>query len=457
MNIYINVEISSRELDSKLLLAVIAASKGHQVLISDMSGIDRGIRNKFFKPGIFHTKCISPYKEKIDFHDSLIQQGYVITSIDEESGLDIEGYDEFSKTRYSDKTIEQSSAVFAWGNDDMESLKKVYPKHISKIYKTGSPRIDLTKSSFLEYWKSPSTMPKRPFLLISSNMSKANYIKPFYQLIKDNKQIKLYDHIKESFKHHFSWAAEDYLKTHSFIEAIKYLAKSNNDYDIVFRPHPVENIESWKFYLEDIPNAHVIREGAVTSWINNCFALMHCGCTTAIEATVAGKPVVSYVPFKMNYSASFTNKLGYHVESLEKLSSTIDDIFNDRKSIDQKDLLKSSSEIFSKKIHLDKNELAAQKIVKLWESLDNQKLSKPSSWGVYHLFLKISNFKDKIGRYLRKIFPLRYLNFREDFKFPPLDKNNIFDKVNRLKNAIGVDKKLECKLLGKRTILIRRH
>ena len=74
MNIYINVEISSRELDSKLLLAVIAASRGHQVLISDMSGIDRGIRNKFFKPGIFHTKCISPYKEKIDFHDSLIHK-----------------------------------------------------------------------------------------------------------------------------------------------------------------------------------------------------------------------------------------------------------------------------------------------------------------------------------------------------------------------------------------------
>ena len=44
MNIYLNVEISSRELDSKLLLAVIAASKGHQVVISDMSGIDRGNR-----------------------------------------------------------------------------------------------------------------------------------------------------------------------------------------------------------------------------------------------------------------------------------------------------------------------------------------------------------------------------------------------------------------------------
>ena len=39
MNIYIHVEISVRELDSKLLLATIAASKGHQVIISDIETI----------------------------------------------------------------------------------------------------------------------------------------------------------------------------------------------------------------------------------------------------------------------------------------------------------------------------------------------------------------------------------------------------------------------------------
>ena len=59
--------------------------------------------------------------------------------------------------------------------------------------------------------------------------------------------------------------AEEYLKTHSFIKAIKYLAKNNNDFDIVFRPHPVENIESWKFYLDGIPNVYVIRESAINS------------------------------------------------------------------------------------------------------------------------------------------------------------------------------------------------
>ena len=76
MNIYLHVEISVRELDSKLLLAVIAAARGHQVIISDNSGIDRGFRSKLFAPGIFHTKCITPLDKKVNFHQALIQNGY---------------------------------------------------------------------------------------------------------------------------------------------------------------------------------------------------------------------------------------------------------------------------------------------------------------------------------------------------------------------------------------------
>ena len=45
MNIYLHVEISNRELDSKLLLATLAASRGHQVIVSDIVGIEKGVKN----------------------------------------------------------------------------------------------------------------------------------------------------------------------------------------------------------------------------------------------------------------------------------------------------------------------------------------------------------------------------------------------------------------------------
>ena len=455
MNIYINVEISDRELDSKLLLAVMAAARGHQVIVSDNSGIDRGFRSKLFAPGIFHTKCITPFDKKVNFHQTLLQNGYLITSIDEEAGLDMVSYEEFSKTRYSEQTIEQSSAVFTWGEDDTEFLEKFYPKHKSKLHKTGSPRIDLLNSSFLKYWKVSKKIPERPYLLVSSNMGMANYIKPFFQLIRENRDNGYYKRDEKKFKQDFYWAAEDHHKTHSFIMAIKYLAENNNDFDIIFRPHPIEDINAWKFYLQGLPNVHVIREGPITPWILNSFALMHSGCTTAIEATVAKKPVVTYVPFKINYSSTFPNYFGYHVENLEKLSIIINDIFYGREPKDQNDLTNSFSKFFSRKIYLDKNQLAAEKIVKLWESLDNNKLSKPSNWRMYQCLLKVSEIKHFIGQSLRKLYPVRFSNFREDFKFSPLNKDDIINKVHILQNILKIDKKLDCKLIAKRTILIR--
>ena len=36
-----------------------------------------------------------------------------------------------------------------------------------------------------------------------------------------------------------------------------------------------------------------------------------------------------------------------------------------------------------------------------------------------------------------------------------LKRDDIFNKVSRLQNILGIDKKLDCKLLTKRTILIR--
>ena len=130
MNIYIQVEVSSRELDSKLLLATLAAARGHQVIVSSVREILSGIKRGILPPGIFHTKSLSPGIEKIARHQSIIDTGSMITSIDEEGGLIDHGYDRFARARYSEKSIGQSSAVFGWGSEDVDTLKRIYSKHV---------------------------------------------------------------------------------------------------------------------------------------------------------------------------------------------------------------------------------------------------------------------------------------------------------------------------------------
>jgi surface carbohydrate biosynthesis protein len=455
MNIYLSVELAVRELDSKILLATLAAARGHQVIVSEQNIIKRSLKSGVLDPGIFHAKSLTPNNNKIALHQSLIDHGFKITSIDEEANLIDHGYEMFARNRYSEKMMELTSTVFGWGIEDVETLKKYYPKYSSKIHQTGSPRADLWKSFFSDYWGVPSMAPKKPYLLVSSNME-AYRIQPFHDIVRFHKDAGYYQRDPNLLKKQLGTASESYTLTAAFIEAIKYLAKKNNSYDIVLRPHPTENIEPWKISLENIPNVHVVREGSITSWVNNAFAVMHNGCVTALEATFSGKPVLTYVPFKQDFARKLPNELGHRIETLDELLLKVNTLFDSSKILDHKDVNNVLPEIISKKIHFDNNELAAEKMIKLWENLDDGSLSQTSKTKKFQLFLKVAKIRSKIGTLLRKFNLGKFGSTKEDWKFPPLDQDDIRERVNRLKHVLKIDVELECKLVSDQTILIRR-
>lgn len=450
MNIYLNVEIAARELDSKLLLATLAAERGHNVILSDFNGIIEGIKSKALSPGIFHDKSLTPNKNKISTHKFMTDNGFIVSSIDEENNLINYGYHDFAKNRFSTKTIDNASSIFGWGSEDVETLKKIYPKYASKIHMTGSPRIDLLNSSFADYWESSSTNFKKPYLLIASNCQ-ANNMKSFPDTIRHLKDVGYFKNDLKMFKDKFDEMAESYKRIYSFIEAIKYLSAKNKGYEIVLRPHPAENIEAWKVFLEDIPNVHIIREGSIAPWINNSFALMHNGCTTAIEATILGKPVVTYMPTKLeHYTCEVPNSLGYKVKTLDELSIKLNHILENLQSYSKNDKNEKFNEIISKKIYIDKNELAAEKIIKIWEKSEKEKFSVKSNLTKFQFHLK----KIELKRTVKKIFN-KIKNPVENYKFPSLVEKDITIKVKKLKNILGIEREIYCKLLSERTILIK--
>lgn len=456
MNIYINVEISIRELDANLLLAVLAAAKGHQVIVSDSEGIIKGINSGVLAPGIFHTKSLTPAEHKIARHKALVEKDFIITSIDEEAGLDVLGYQEFGITRFSDKTIDQASALFGWGPSDVDTLKKLYTRHSSKIHKTGSPRSDLWKSLFRDYWGVPKKAPEKPFLLVSSNMFGANGIVPFHQIIKSKRGFGYYERDKGLLKKEFIRTGEAYFKTEAFTAAIKYLALNGNGYDIVLRPHPTEDIEAWKIYLEGVPNVHVIREGSISGWVQNAFAIMHCNCTTALEAIISNKPVVTYDSFKQTYYADAPpNKLGYLVKSREELLNKVNTLFDEMRSGNQKNISEKDTEEVSLKVYIDNNELAAEKIVNVWDSLARDDHTRSSNWTKFHWLLKAIKFRKMFGKILRGLLQGKFGSYKNNNKFPALNSYDINERVNRLQRILGI-KGLKFKLLSDRTLLIKR-
>ena len=52
--------------------------------------------------------------------------------------------------------------------------------------------------------------------------------------------------------------------------------------------------------LGKIKNVKVIRDDGVSTWIKDAFAIMHNGCTAALEASFFKKPIVAFMPFKQN-------------------------------------------------------------------------------------------------------------------------------------------------------------
>jgi surface carbohydrate biosynthesis protein len=454
MNIYLHVEISDRELDAKLLLAVLAASKGNEVLVSSIGFIINGLNTKVLAPGIYHTKSLTPSKIKTNRHQKIIEQGSKITSIDEESGIDVDGYTQFAIDRYSDLSIGQASAVFGWGSNDTDTLKKIYSKNSQKIHKTGSPRADLWKSFFIDYWTNPKETPSKSFLLVSSNiLSTSNQL--FHEIVKSQSNAGYFQRNPKLFKKLFYERAEDFKKVYEFIDAIKYLAKNNNGYDIVLRPHPSENMNTWKIFLQDIPNVHIIREGSITAWVKNAFAIMHNGCTTSIEATISGKPVLTYSPFQMEYDHKLANSLGYNIKSKEELLIKVNELFNSEKIREKKKVEVKISEVLSKKLYIDDNELAAEKILKVWESLDNKSLSQSNNWTKFYWLCKIIKFKRVFHNIISKLFIDKFKLIEKNHKFPPLNEKDIRAKVLRLQHLLGIKKELKCKLLSETTILIK--
>jgi surface carbohydrate biosynthesis protein len=459
VNIYIHNEISVRELDSKLLIGVLAASRGHQVLISSSEILEKGQRRKILVPGIFHTKSLTPTNSKVKRHQSMIDNNFLVTSIDEEGGLLDYGYENYAKFRYSDLTLQQCSAIFTWGSEDVETLKKIYSSYASKIHKTGSARVDLWKTDFLEYWGYPKNAPKKPFLLVSTNM-KPYRKRPFIETMRLNKLKGDYERLSNFHDNQLKSLGESCFLTAAFIEAIKYLSSKNEKYDIVVRPHPTDDINSWKIAFDGFKNVHVIKEGAISSWINKAFAVMHNGCTTAFETLISKKPLITYLPFEQKYTREITsnfatvNELGHCVKSLDELSKTINHIFETPQHEKNKFKNIKNPEIISKKIYLD-DELSAIKIIKIWESLDNKLLSQSNNWIKFKIFLNLMRINKFVGNLLKKISLSKNNKINENIKFPKLNKRDIIERVDKLKNILSINSSVKCKILSERTILIK--
>mgnify|MGYP006083865167 FL=1 len=431
MNIYIKLEIETRELLSRLILGLYAAAKGHQVLIGD-DELLKLVQYKKLNPGIILEKSITPTELRIKQLEDYKANKSITTSIDEEGGLIRDNLDIFLKSRFSEKTISLTDKIFCWGQYDFEALLRIFPEHKKKFTITGNPRINLWNKKYKNLFSLPN-IKKKKYILISANFGIGVSVKRLSQIFKYHNENNYFDN--EEFK-------EDFVKIQNFnlqllfkfVSAIDYITKRFPNLNFLIRPHPTESIENWNNFFKDKSNLEISKDLTHSDWIVNSDIIIHNGCTAGVEAYARNKKIISYEPMNNKLeSTDFTNKFGHTAKNEIELGNIIEKIYDSE--INEK-FNQEHFDQFIYRFNNFKKEDFAKNINNEWSKLENKELSKKNNLIIIKMINKLRLFKN--------IFIKPYFNE----KFPPLNKVKIINIINKLKDADSSLENVNFELLG---------
>jgi surface carbohydrate biosynthesis protein len=330
LNVLFPVETINRELDYRLFLAVMLANKANSVFVGQHDVIHE--MSKYMRHGVYIGKNVFPNGRDMETgqrHRVLKERGFVVVYLDEEGGSfrgDTE--DAWARTLESQMDVTRLEAddyVCAWGEFQKDLYASRNPRCRSNIRTTGHPRFDLYKTRYREYFQRDAQRIRRkhgPFILINTALSLANPGPGIeYAFCRENgwdpgNPSKRIRHIAE-----YSYLCS---VLNSFLSLINRLSLAFPKLNIVVRPHPTEDFDFYGKIFAGVPNVRCVHEGPVAPWLFACEALVQNGCTTGVEAYLAGTKVIVYRnPERPEFEPFLPNTLGLTCRDEESVVEAI--------------------------------------------------------------------------------------------------------------------------------------
>lgn len=390
MNIYLFIEVKNRELASKLLLAMEAARRGHDVYLGDLRPY---INRNLLKPGIFHHKSVTPAIHRVNQLKKLKEKNFKITSQDEEAGHLNDHPDEFTSTRYGNNTINFVEKIFTWGKFDYTSLIKKYPKFKKKFINSGNPRVDFWKKKNIKYYDS-NLVGHKNYILISSNFETICAYNNFAKTIQLHRDLGYFKRgLTEEIL--YEKASKEYLIFKDFVKLIKKISVKFPQKKIIFRPHPIEIVDDWIKIFYDYKNIIVTNTGEISNWITNSKLVIHNGCTGGLEASLRQKKVISFSPNHLNIGHKFPNKISENFITLEKAFKGVQKFLSTKKKVHLN--TKFDKEISSRYQNYFSND-AYSKIVDEWEKIIDENLCVKNNINKLKFYSNLKKIKSKFKK-----------------------------------------------------------
>ncbi len=452
--IYIYYEIYKREFLSNLLLAIIASKKNFKIYLGTNDVFKLLIKNKLIVPGIFHTKSLTHGSDKKNLHKDLKKNNFILTSIDQEHGVINSGsYDEiFIKPRIHEDDIKLCNAYFCWGNYDYKNLKKKFKDKI--FYLTGSPRVDLWKSRFNNFWNKDKNIKK--YVLFVSNLSFTNNHYSFEDIIKRKELNNYYKRAPKIKKEEIAFYKYQKKSMKKFISLIKNFSNKFPKEKIILRPHPTEKLDLWEKVLKNCKNISIKGDGELSSYIKNAKCVVQDGCTSAMESYISNVPIINFVPIKTNQ-----NVFGQFIKKISINITKEDEFFQLIKLKKYRILREKKYIVNSRMIYLSK-QLSATKIVKVWNNfftnkkiLQNYKKKYVNNNIKIFIYLYIyQNIRYLVTNIVLFLKGKMFLKKIFEHKNKKLDVKDINKTIDKLTKSIGIKNNIDVSKLGKDLILI---
>ena len=284
-HIYIPIELKNRELDSQVILAAEACSKGFRVYLGSHAAIYNALSTKKDRAGVFldkgtqvegltkwiRTKCEYIFVLDQELNPSLQVSRYLPN-------------ENLVESRFYSGTKELIDGFFCVGPVIFDSAQNYFNDR-RVIFKTGWPRIDLQRRYAMKiYHKQIQDLREKygDFLLFVSD----------FGVLVPISEIKSPERVKTLLG---EFPFEFWEKTHQDFEQIIHALRiwDSNPLvpKVIVRPHIMDDMRIWKQKLRGLIKTQVIHSGDITPWIGASEGVIHRGSTVSIQAALMNKKV----------------------------------------------------------------------------------------------------------------------------------------------------------------------
>jgi surface carbohydrate biosynthesis protein len=442
------VENQVRELDSKILLACIAARRGFSSYIGSRREIHFNITS--FPKGIYLSKSITAASDMM--FRIMCNLGHGVVAWDEEALVHLPDETYYSR-RLSPRAMAYASRLFAWGNDNAELWRR-YP-HLPKdtnIEVTGNPRNDLLRSELHPYYDDEVKKIKQTygnFILVNTNFNHVNAFTPvqnLFQPVAKTGEIPKFGRAAKGMSREYAAGLRDHKQAifEDFQHMIPALDKAFPEYAIVVRPHPTESQEVYHDIAARCDRVKVTNAGNVVPWLLATRALVHNSCTTGVEAYVMGVPAITYrASINEDYDFGFyrlPNLISHPCFNLAELEATLKKILNGQMGPADGD---DRKKLIDHYLAAQEGPLACERMVEVLDRLveDRGQSSKPtmgsriSGWSLFAVRTMIKRYKDsRPASHNRPEF--------QRHRYPEISLSDMQERVARFQQLLGSSSKL---------------